>query len=660
MTPRSRNPYRHEPDNLPVHVGSEYSRGSEQGDMDLSVAAQVNLKILQATDRAQACAEALCGLLALNTPVITLAAYLELAAGGGELRGVAARYAPKAARDNPSKQGRGAGGVGTAATCTERGPATQLETALQALCIPLAEKSCPLTRALLERTPRQVPIAAVQELHAILSESTGAGDELILLPALGQTEPVGLLVLQVPPDAARAGADEMRAGSLISNTLGMVLERLRTDAALARRVDAYLNIQQGAMEIGQATSLPDVFLTLAKAATLCVRAERSVVWSYRESSQRLDLAAQYVAAPCDALDALLPRLKDLAERCASHNAALLYPDLRTDEEMNAGALPQPLPASVVPLCVFGETVGVLAAIGRQAADDCETVFTPHEEELLRFMGSAGAVAVKNARQGERIKAEENRLKEMQKMLIAAEKLAAIGELSGQLAEEIRGPIGSIASFARRLEKSLPVDETTREDARILAHEAERIEEILIEQVRLVQEGKNQQTMQQINRIVHDCVGLLRDDMTGRGVFLEETYADRVPELLLDESRIKHMVVNILRSSLDVLRDGDTIRLETLREGDRVLLEIAHTGDSMPGEIIESLFVPFSTDRPSGAGLGLAVAQQAVKEHGGEISVRSEGEWGAIFTISIPIRTNRDRRRTVKRRSGRDRRDGRAA
>jgi len=641
-------------------VGGDYSRAAEPGDIDLSVAARADLKILQATDRGRACAEALGGLLALNRPTISMAAFLELRAGGKELRGVAARYATRSDQSDESETGRRGPRVGAAVTCTERGSATQLETALQALSIPLSGAGCPLSRALLEKAPRQVPIASVQELHAILPETAGADEDLILLPAIGQTEPVGMLVLQVPSRSGPGEADELGAAGLISHTLGMVLERLKTGDDQTTRVDAYRNIQEGAAGIGQATSLPDVFLTLAKAATLCVRAERGVVWSYRESSQRLDLAAQYVAAPSDALDALVPRFKDLAERCASHNACLLYPDLRTDEEMNVGALPQPLPISVVPLCVFGETVGVLAAIGRQAADDRETVFTAEEEELLKFVGSSGAVAVKNARQSEEIKAGLDRLKEMQKMLIAAEKLAAIGELSGQLAEEIRGPIGSIASFARRLEKSLPVDETTREDARVLAHEAERIEEILIEQVRLVQDGQNQQTMQQINRIVHDCVGLLREEMTGRGVFLEETYADRVPELLLDEARIKHMVVNVLRSSLDIVRDGDTIRLETLREGDRVLLEIAHTGDSMPGEIIESLFVPFATDRPSGAGLGLAVAQQAVKEHGGEISVRSEGEWGAIFTISIPIRTNRDRRRTEKRRSGRDRRDGQAA
>jgi nitrogen-specific signal transduction histidine kinase len=54
-------------------------------------------------------------------------------------------------------------------------------------------------------------------------------------------------------------------------------------------------------------------------------------------------------------------------------------------------------------------------------------------------------------------------------------------------------------------------------------------------------------------------------------------------------------------------------------------------------------VPFASQRPGGPAVGLGVAQQVVREHGGEIRVRSDGEWGPVFCLSLPVRENRDRR-----------------
>jgi hypothetical protein len=78
-------------------------------------------------------------------------------------------------------------------------------------------------------------------------------------------------------------------------------------------------------------------------------------------------------------------------------------------------------------------------------------------------------------------------------------------------------------------------------------------------------------------------------------------------------------------------------------GDHVALEVATDGEPIPGEMIERLFVPFATSKRAGSGLGLPVALKLVREHGGQIRVRSEGEWGAIFTVVLPIPGNEDRR-----------------
>ena len=62
-----------------------------------------------------------------------------------------------------------------------------------------------------------------------------------------------------------------------------------------------------------------------------------------------------------------------------------------------------------------------------------------------------------------------------------------------------------------------------------------------------------------------------------------------------------------------------------------------------GELIEQLFVPFQLAGAGGCPMGLGVAQRIVQQHGGEVRVRSEGEWGAIVSLTLPVRGNEDRR-----------------
>jgi nitrogen-specific signal transduction histidine kinase len=101
---------------------------------------------------------------------------------------------------------------------------------------------------------------------------------------------------------------------------------------------------------------------------------------------------------------------------------------------------------------------------------------------------------------------------------------------------------------------------------------------------------------------------------------------------------------MLESALEAVSVGGRIRIESRRLGTSVLLELAHDGPRAPGELLEQVFVPFASQRPGGPAVGLGVAQQIVREHGGEIRVRSDGEWGTVFSLSLPVHENQDRRR----------------
>jgi signal transduction histidine kinase len=140
-----------------------------------------------------------------------------------------------------------------------------------------------------------------------------------------------------------------------------------------------------------------------------------------------------------------------------------------------------------------------------------------------------------------------------------------------------------------------------------------------------------------------------------GIIIEENYAPNLPKVLLDTEKIKQVLINVLKNARESTEEGDTIRLDTYMSEDRILIEIANTGERLAGEILDRLFVPFASGHSQGQGLGLAISQQIIKDHGGEILVRSDDTWSVIFTLAFPVALNRDRR-ARDRRSGRDRRE----
>ena len=103
-----------------------------------------------------------------------------------------------------------------------------------------------------------------------------------------------------------------------------------------------------------------------------------------------------------------------------------------------------------------------------------------------------------------------------------------------------------------------------------------------------------------------------------------------------------------------------MRVETRRAGAFVVLDVVHDRTREAGDALEQLFAPFGSLPVSGAALGLGVAQQIVREHGGEIRVRAQDEWSSVFSVTLPVLDNADRRRRVDRRTSRGERRRRSS
>src|SRR5262245_50229147 len=159
-------------------------------------------------------------------------------------------------------------------------------------------------------------------------------------------------------------------------------------------------------------------------------------------------------------------------------------------------------------------------------------------------------------------------------------------------------------------------------------------------------------MEAVNAVVQEALRAAAEPLSRRRVRLVKKFAPDLPELLLDAERIRRVVTNIVTCALEAIPSGGRMRVETRRAGAYVVLDVVHDRVRQAGDALDQLFAPFGSLPASGAALGLGIAQQIVREHGGEIRVKAQDEWSSVFSVTLPVLDNQDRRKKADRRAPR--------
>lgn len=309
-----------------------------------------------------------------------------------------------------------------------------------------------------------------------------------------------------------------------------------------------------------------------------------------------------------------------------------------------------------PLVAYGRVLGVLAVWDGAERHPAQPEWERGDLEALAALADQGALLFEHARRLDELGTLERKRADLVTRLREQDRLAALGELAGRVAEDARQPLASVAAFVARALRELPEGDPRRDYLEVVAREAERVEAVLKEQLAYARLEPPRLKMESLNAVVQEAVRGSAEALSRRRVRLVKKFAPDLPALLLDAARIRRVVANIVACALEGLPLGGRMRVETRRAGAHVVLEVVHDRSQQGGDALEQLFAPFGAGPASGAALGLGVAQQMVREHGGEIRVRSEDEWSSVFAVTLPVLDNQDRRKAVDRRqSRRDRR-----
>ncbi len=232
-------------------------------------------------------------------------------------------------------------------------------------------------------------------------------------------------------------------------------------------------------------------------------------------------------------------------------------------------------------------------------------------------------------------------KMLQEQLIQSEKMSAIGQLVSGVAHELNNPLAGISAFAQLLlsEKRFPPDQRTA--AEMIYAEARRASRIVQNLLTFARQHKPERTPTQVNQVLDDTLELRGYELRVRGIDVERDYDEQVPETMADAHQLQQVFLNLITNAEQAMerseRDKQRLTVRTRRAGDVLRIEIEDTGAGIPPNLLERIFNPFFTTKPtgSGTGLGLSISLGIVREHEGRIWAENAAQ-GARFVIDLPI------------------------
>lgn len=239
---------------------------------------------------------------------------------------------------------------------------------------------------------------------------------------------------------------------------------------------------------------------------------------------------------------------------------------------------------------------------------------------------------------------EHTVKELEQSrdeLIQSEKLSFAGRMAASVAHEIRNPLNIIGMAIQQLHNELGKKDSRREYTGIIVKNIDRVDKLITEFVSVARPPKLRMRWEDINMVLEDVLKLLQPRCQEHKAQVVKELDMNLPKIRIDEEHMAQALQNILLNACDALpkRNGK-IFVASKREGDHIVIRFRNTGKPIPEKDIIKIFDPFYSTKRTGTGLGLSIAYGVIGSHRGTIGVESNKKIGTIFTVRLPLQTDR--------------------
>ena len=287
-----------------------------------------------------------------------------------------------------------------------------------------------------------------------------------------------------------------------------------------------------------------------------------------------------------------------------------------------------------------------------------------KSELARKVEEATSeLALRN----EELKNINEELFETQKKLARSERLAVAGQLAASLAHEIGTPLNSISGHVQLLSRRRTVDDVTQRRLQIIENQIDHIVRTVKQLLSWTRKFDLRTDQVDLRRVLKESLLLSSPALQQRKIKTQVDLPRDCPLIYGDAGYLQQVFLNLINNSMDAMPKGGELsvrlryaghesaspgdaavegarkssfamRADSSPNGGFVSVEVADTGHGMNPRTLSRIFEPMFTTKQmgTGAGLGLAICDQIVRQHGGRIYVESELNRGTVFRIVLPL------------------------
>ncbi|MEW6262454.1 MAG: ATP-binding protein [Thermodesulfobacteriota bacterium] len=252
---------------------------------------------------------------------------------------------------------------------------------------------------------------------------------------------------------------------------------------------------------------------------------------------------------------------------------------------------------------------------------------------------------------EKLEKRTQHMKENLARLVQEDKLVALGKMVASVAHEINNPIASIINFSKFIKESLKEAAPTPEQLStfdryldLTLREAQRCGKIVNSLLSFSRQQPVDLKAVDLCEIMEQIITLTNHRMELSNIELYRKYEQQPLEVWGDFTQLQQSFINLIFNAMEAMPGGGRleIRLRLVEDGGRAQIDVSDTGVGISPENMPYIFEPFFTtkDQGHGVGLGLSMVYGIIREHRGEVTVKSQEGKGTTFTVMLPTSAGR--------------------
>jgi signal transduction histidine kinase len=441
---------------------------------------------------------------------------------------------------------------------------------------------------------------------------------------------------------------------------------------------AYNNVEQLG-EIGRkitsSLSVENIISTVYDNVNALMDASVFGIGIYEEDTRQIEFPATYENGL--ALPAYSNSIDDenrFAAICFLNGKEIVMSDIETEYKKYLENVPVPregqLPVSLIylPLKIKDKIRGVITVQSFQ-----RNAYTDYQLYMLRNIANYAAIALENAEAYKKLNHTLDNLKKAQTQLIQSEKMASLGELTAGIAHEIQNPLNFVNNFSEicsemigemkselatgNLQPAAEIADNVQQNLEKILRHGKRADAIVKGMLQHTRTSTGQKVPTDINALADEYLrlsyhGLRAKDKSFNADFKTD-FDESIGKINVVSQDIGRALLNLFNNAFYAVNEKlkasphplkgskeyvPTVTIVTKKLNDKVEISVSDNGNGIPQNIVDKIFQPFFTTKPTGqgTGLGLSLAYDIIKAHRGEVKLETKEGEGSEFFVVLPV------------------------